>query len=140
LRLHLCWGNYEGPYQIDIPLAEIIDLVLAARPAAVSFEAANPRHEHEWTIFEDLKLPDGKILITGVLDSTTNCIEHPDLMAQRLLLYASVVGRNVIAGSDCGFATFAAFVPVDPKITWAKLAAMAQGARIASRQLWPGEA
>ena len=141
LRLHLCWGNYEGPHQIDIPLAEIIDQVLAARPAAVSFEAANPRHEHEWTIFEDRTLPDGKVLIPGVLDSTTNYIEHPDLVAQRLLRYARVVGApNVIAGSDCGFATFAAFVPVDPKITWAKLAAMAEGARIASRQLWPGGA
>jgi 5-methyltetrahydropteroyltriglutamate--homocysteine methyltransferase len=137
LRLHLCWGNYEGPHHTDIPLAEIIDLVLAARPAAVSFEAANPRHEHEWKLFEDVKLPDGKVLIPGVLDSTTNYIEHPELVAQRLVRYAELVGReNVIAGSDCGFATFAAFVPVDPKITWAKLAVMAEGARLASGQLW----
>jgi 5-methyltetrahydropteroyltriglutamate--homocysteine methyltransferase len=138
LRLHLCWGNYEGPHHTDIPLADIIDLVLAARPAAVSFEAANPRHEHEWKLFEDVKLPEGKIVIPGVLDSTTNYIEHPELVAQRLVRYAGVVGRsNVIAGSDCGFATFAALTPVDPDITWAKLAAMADGARIASRELWP---
>ena len=137
LRLHLCWGNYEGPHDTDIPLADIIDLVLAARPAAISFEAANPRHEHEWKLFEDVKLPDGKVIIPGVLDSTTNYIEHPELVAQRLLRYAGVVGRsNVMAGSDCGFATFAALTPVDPDITWAKLAAMADGAAIASRQLW----
>ena len=137
LRMHLCWGNYEGPHHTDVPLADIIDLVLAARPAAVSFEAANPRHEHEWTVFEQVKLPEGKALIPGVLDSTTNYIEHPELVAQRIIRYVGVAGReNVIAGSDCGFATFAAFVPVDPKITWAKLAAMAEGARLASQQLW----
>jgi 5-methyltetrahydropteroyltriglutamate--homocysteine methyltransferase len=137
LRLHLCWGNYEGPHNHDIPLAEIIDLVLAARPSAVSFEAANPRHEHEWKLFEDVKLPDGKVILPGVLDSTTNYIEHPELVAQRLVRYARLVGReNVIAGSDCGFATFASLTPVDPDITYAKLAAMAQGAAIASRELW----
>ncbi len=137
LRLHLCWGNYEGPHNTDIPLADIIDLVLAARPSAVSFEAANPRHEHEWKIFEDIRLPEGKVLIPGVLDSTTNYIEHPELVAQRLLRYAGVVGRDrVIAGSDCGFATFASLLTVDPEITWAKLAAMAEGAAIASRELW----
>ncbi len=137
MRMHLCWGNYEGPHHTDVALADIVDLVLAARPAAVSFEAANPRHEHEWKLFEDVKLPDGKILIPGVLDSTTNYIEHPELVAQRLGRYAGVVGKeNVIAGSDCGFATFAALVPVDPKITWAKLAAMAEGARLASEALW----
>ena len=134
---HLCWGNYEGPHHTDVPLADIIDLVLAARPTAVSFEAANPRHEHEWKVFEEVKLPEGKVVIPGVLDSTTNYIEHPELVAQRITRYADVVGRaNVIAGSDCGFATFAAFVPVDPKITWAKLAAMAEGARLASQELW----
>ena len=134
---HLCWGNYEGPHHTDVPLADIIDLVLAARPTAVSFEAANPRHEHEWKVFEEVKLPEGKVVIPGVLDSTTNYIEHPELVAQRITRYANVVGRaNVIAGSDCGFATFAAFVPVDPKITWAKLAAMAEGARLASQELW----
>ena len=137
LRMHLCWGNYEGPHQTDVPLADIIDLVLAARPTAVSFEGANPRHEHEWKVFEEIKLPEGKAVIPGVLDSTTNYIEHPELVAQRIIRYADVVGReNVIAGSDCGFATFAALVPVDPKITWAKLAAMAEGARLASQQLW----
>ncbi len=137
IRLHLCWGNYEGPHHTDIPLAGIIDLVLAARPAAVSFEAANPRHEHEWKLFEEVSLPEGKVLIPGVLDSTTNYIEHPELVAQRLARYAGVVGRsNVIAGTDCGFATFAAFTPVDPAIAWAKLAAMAEGARLASQELW----
>ena len=137
LRMHLCWGNYEGPHLTDVPLADIIDLVLAARPTAVSFEGANPRHEHEWKVFEEVKLPEGKAVIPGVLDSTTNYIEHPELVAQRIIRYADVVGReNVIAGSDCGFATFAALVPVDPKITWAKLAAMAEGARLASQQLW----
>ena len=137
IRLHLCWGNYEGPHNIDVPRADIIDLVLAARPTAVSFEAANPRHEHEWKVFEEVKLPEGKVVIPGVLDSTTNYIEHPELVAQRLTRYGKVVGReNVIAGSDCGFATFAAFVPIDPAITWAKLAAMAEGARLASQELW----
>jgi len=141
LRMHLCWGNYEGPHHTDVPLADIIDLVLAARPTAVSFEAANPRHEHEWKVFDEVKLPEGKTLIPGVLDSTTNYIEHPELVAQRIIRYADVVGReNVIAGSDCGFATFAAFVPVDPKITWAKLAAMADGARLASQHLWKSAA
>ena len=103
----------------------------------MSFEAANPRHEHEWKLFEEVRLPEGKVLIPGVLDSTTNYIEHPELVAQRLVRYAGVVGRgNVIAGSDCGLATFAAFTPVDPAITWAKLAAMAEGARLASQELW----
>jgi 5-methyltetrahydropteroyltriglutamate--homocysteine methyltransferase len=137
LRLHLCWGNYEGPHVADIPLADIIDLVLAARPAAVSFEGANPRHEHEWAVFEDVKLPDGKAIIPGVLDSTTNYVEHPELIAQRIVRYADLVGReNVLAGSDCGFATFSGYVPVDPKVTWAKLAAMTEGARLASARLW----
>jgi 5-methyltetrahydropteroyltriglutamate--homocysteine methyltransferase len=141
LRMHLCWGNYEGPHATDVPLGEIIDLVLAARPSAVSFEAANPRHEHEWQLFEEVKLPEGKVLVPGVLDSTTNYIEHPELVAQRIMRYADVVGRsNVIAGSDCGFATFAAFVPVDPAITWAKLGAMAEGARLASQRLWKAAA
>ncbi|HLH64372.1 MAG TPA: cobalamin-independent methionine synthase II family protein [Solirubrobacteraceae bacterium] len=137
MRMHLCWGNYEGPHHHDVPLADIIDIVLEARPAAISFEAANPRHEHEWTVFEDVRLPEGKILIPGVIDSTTNYIEHPELVAQRLVRYAELVGReNVIAGSDCGFATFASFLVVDPAITWAKLGAMAEGARMASSKLW----
>jgi 5-methyltetrahydropteroyltriglutamate--homocysteine methyltransferase len=137
LRMHLCWGNDEGPHHTDVPLASFIDLVLAARPGAVSFEGANPRHEHEWAVFEEVKLPEGKAIIPGVLDSTTNFIEHPELVAQRLIRYANLVGRsNVIAGTDCGFASSADGLPVDPKIAWAKLAAMADGARLASNHLW----
>jgi 5-methyltetrahydropteroyltriglutamate--homocysteine methyltransferase len=137
MRLHVCWGNYEGPHHLDVPLADILDLVLDARPAALSFEAANPRHAHEWTVFEDVELPEGKVLIPGVLDSTTNYVEHPELVAQRLVCYAELVGReNLIAGSDCGFATFAAAIQVHPTITWAKLRALSEGARLASRRLW----
>jgi 5-methyltetrahydropteroyltriglutamate--homocysteine methyltransferase len=137
LRMHVCWGNYEGSHHRDVPLRDIVDIVLAARPSAVSFEAANPRHAHEWAVFEDVALPEGKIVVPGVLDSTTNYIEHPDLVAQRIVRFAGVVGReNVIAGSDCGFASFAASQNVDPAIVWAKLAAMAEGARRATRELW----
>ena len=137
VRLHLCWGNYEGPHTHDIPLREIIEPVLRSRPAAVSFEGANPRHEHEWAVFQDVKLPDGKLLIPGVIDSTTNFIEHPEVVAQRIERFASVVGReNVIAGTDCGFATFASAPTVVPVITWAKLASLVEGARIASSRLW----
>ncbi|HET8631170.1 MAG TPA: cobalamin-independent methionine synthase II family protein [Thermomicrobiales bacterium] len=137
LRMHLCWGNYEGPHHRDVALRDIIDIVFTARPSAISFEGANPRHEHEWAVFEDVKLPDGKILIPGVLDSTTNFIEHPELVAQRIVRFARLVGReNVIAGTDCGFATFAGRSAVAPSITWAKLAALAEGARLATAQLW----
>jgi 5-methyltetrahydropteroyltriglutamate--homocysteine methyltransferase len=137
MRLHLCWGNGEGPHHTDVPLATLADLVFAARPGAVSFEGANPRHEHEWAVFQDFKLPEGKVIIPGVLDSTTNFIEHPELVAQRLVRYADVVGKtNVIAGTDCGFATIADITIVDAKIAWAKLAAMAEGARLASDRLW----
>jgi 5-methyltetrahydropteroyltriglutamate--homocysteine methyltransferase len=137
IRLHLCWGNYEGPHHLDVPLRDIIDIVLKARPIALSFEAANPRHAHEWKVFHEFTLPPGKLLIPGVLDSTTNYIEHPELVAERLCRFAEVVGReNVIAGTDCGFATFAGIAEVDPQITWAKFRAMAEGARIASEQLW----
>ena len=137
MRMLLCWGNYEGPHHHDVALRDIIDIVFEARPAAISFEAANPRHEHEWTVFEDVKLPEGKVLIPGVLDSTTNYIEHPDLIAQRLVRYGKLVGpENVMAGSDCGFATFANLLTVDPGITWAKLAAMADGAERASKELY----
>ncbi|HEX3962092.1 MAG TPA: cobalamin-independent methionine synthase II family protein [Trebonia sp.] len=137
LRLHLCWGNYEGPHNHDIPLADIIDLVLAARPSGVSFEGANPRHEHEWAIFANRTLPEGTVLIPGVLDSTTNYIEHPELVAQRIGRYAEVAGRErVIAGTDCGFATFAHMEVVDPAVAWAKLAALSEGARLASDRLW----
>ncbi|HEX5502635.1 MAG TPA: cobalamin-independent methionine synthase II family protein [Thermomicrobiales bacterium] len=137
LRMHLCWGNYEGPHHRDVALRDIIDIVFTARPSAISFEAANPRHEHEWAVFEDVALPAGKILIPGALDSTTNFIEHPELVAQRIVRLARLVGReNVIAGTDCGFATFAGRGAVDPRITWAKFAALAEGARLASAQLW----
>jgi 5-methyltetrahydropteroyltriglutamate--homocysteine methyltransferase len=137
MRLHLCWGNYEGPHHHDLPLRDIIDIVFEARPAAISFEAANPRHEHEFVVFDDVKLPEGKVLIPGVLDSTTNYIEHPQLVAQRIVRYAQRVGReNVIAGSDCGFATFASLLAVDPAITWAKLRAMSDGAELATQELW----
>jgi 5-methyltetrahydropteroyltriglutamate--homocysteine methyltransferase len=136
-RLHLCWGNYEGPHHHDIALADIIDIVLKARPMAISYEASNPRHEHEFKVFKDIKLPAGRILIPGVIDSTTNFIEHPEVVAMRICNLAGVVGReNVIAGTDCGFATFAGFSRVVPSITWAKFRAMAEGARLASRELW----
>jgi 5-methyltetrahydropteroyltriglutamate--homocysteine methyltransferase len=137
MRLHLCWGNYEGPHHHDVALRDIIDIVFEARPAAISFEAANPRHEHEWTVFKDVELPEGKVLIPGVLDSTTNYIEHPELISQRLVRYGELVGReNVIAGSDCGFATFASLLTVEPGITWAKLRAMADGAELATAAQW----
>ena len=138
MRMHVCWGNAEGPHNHDVPLAEIIDLLLTARPAGLSIEGANPRHGHEWNVFERVKLPDGKVLIPGVIDSTTNFIEHPELVAQRIVRYAQVVGReNVIAGTDCGFGTNVTEVPiVDGRIAWAKVQAMAEGARLASQELW----
>jgi 5-methyltetrahydropteroyltriglutamate--homocysteine methyltransferase len=137
MRLHLCWGNYEGPHHLDVPLKDIIGDVFTARPMGLSFEGANPRHEHEWAIFEDIKLPDGKVLIPGVLDTTTNYIEHPQLVAQRLVRYAKLVGReNVIAGADCGFGTFAGTPMVHPDIVFAKLTSMVEGAQLATRQLW----
>ena len=141
MRLHLCWGNYEGPHHYDVPLADIIDVVLAARPAGLSFEAANPRHAHEWALFERVKLPEGKVLIPGVIESKSNFIEHPELIAQRIARYANLVGReNVIAGSDCGYGTWVGQAAVDPDVVWAKFAAMAEGARIASQQFWPSRA
>ncbi|MFQ6026642.1 MAG: cobalamin-independent methionine synthase II family protein [Dehalococcoidia bacterium] len=138
VRMHLCWGNYEGPHHRDIPLEEIIGAVLKARPQAISFEGANPRHEHEWEVFQRIRLPEGKIIIPGVVDSTTNYIEHPQLVAQRIIRYAELVGKeNVIAGSDCGFGTFARTnYNVEPEIVWAKFRAMAEGARLASERLW----
>ena len=139
LRMHLCWGNYEGPHHCDVPLADIIDVVFTAKPAAISFEAANPRHAHEYHVFERVKLPEGKKLIPGVLESKTNFIEHPELIAERIGRYAHLVGRdNVIAGSDCGYGTWVGQAAVDPQIVWAKLAAMAEGARIATRTFWKG--
>jgi 5-methyltetrahydropteroyltriglutamate--homocysteine methyltransferase len=137
LRLHLCWGNYEGPHHYDVPLADIIDIAFSARPAAISFEAANPRHAHEWSLFEKLRLPEGKMLIPGVIESKSNFIEHPDLIAQRIARYARLVGReNVVAGSDCGYGTWVGQAAVDPDVVWAKLAALAEGAQIASREFW----
>ena len=136
LRMHLCCGNYEGPHHLDVPLKDIIDIVLSARPSAISLEACNPRHAHEWRLFEEEKLPDDKVLIPGVIDSTTNYIEHPEVVAQRLVNYARLVGQErVMAGSDCGFSTFAGVSTVDPRITWAKFQSMAEGARLATEEL-----
>ena len=136
-RVHLCWGNYEGPHHYDVPLADIIDVVFTARVNGISFEAANPRHGHEWRVFERVKLPAGKVLIPGVIDSTTNFIEHPELVAERIARYAKLVGRdNVIAGTDCGFGTWVGQSAVDPDIVWAKLATLAAGARLASKEFW----
>jgi 5-methyltetrahydropteroyltriglutamate--homocysteine methyltransferase len=138
VRLHMCWGNYEGPHHLDIPLSEIIDVALKAKVGALSFEGANPRHEHEWVIFKEFHLPDGLVIFPGVIDSTTNFVEHPELVAQRIVRYAEVVGReNVIAGTDCGFGTFVRTEPtIDPRIAWAKLKSLADGAAIASERLW----
>jgi len=137
LRMHLCWGNYEGPHHCDVPLADVIDIVFRAKPMAIALEAANPRHAHEWKVFETVKLPEGKLLIPGVVESKSNFIEHPDLIAQRIGRYAALVGReNVMAGSDCGYGTWVGQAAVDPDVVWAKLAAMAEGARIASREFF----
>jgi 5-methyltetrahydropteroyltriglutamate--homocysteine methyltransferase len=137
MRLHLCWGNYEGPHHHDVPLQEIVHLVLKARPVGLSFEGANPRHAHEWKVWREVRLPDDKVLIPGVLDSTTNFIEHPELVAERIVRYAEVVGReHVIASTDCGFGTSAWGRKVDGQIAWAKLQAMVEGARLASEALW----
>jgi 5-methyltetrahydropteroyltriglutamate--homocysteine methyltransferase len=137
VRMHVCWGNYEGPHHHDVPMEQLLPVVSRAKPQAMLFEAANPRHAHEWVVFRDAKLPADKILIPGVLSSTTNYIEHPLLVAERIGRFADIVGRErVIAGTDCGFGTFAGFGPVDPDIAYLKLAAMTEGARIASRRLW----
>ena len=138
MRLHICWGNYEGPHTHDIPLAKVFDVAVKARPQAILFEAANPRHAHEWEELATKKIPDDTILIPGCIDSTTNFVEHPKLVAQRIENYARLVGRErVVAGTDCGFATFAAQQNmVVPSIAWAKLSALAEGAKIASDRLW----
>ena len=138
VRLHVCWGNYEGPHHHDAPMEMVLPIALKAKPQALLFESANPRHAHEWTAFASARLPEDKILVPGVIDSTTNFIEHPQLVAERICRFADIVGRErVIAGSDCGFSTFAGFGAVDPDITYAKLATMAEGATIASKRLWP---
>lgn len=137
VRMHVCWGNYEGPHHHDIPLARLLPVVLRAKPQALLFEAANPRHAHEWAVFKDVRLPEEKVLIPGVISSTTNYVEHPLLVAERLERLAAIVGRErVIGGSDCGYGTFAGFGPVEPDIAYLKLAALAEGARIASERLW----
>jgi 5-methyltetrahydropteroyltriglutamate--homocysteine methyltransferase len=137
MRMHVCWGSTLAPHHTDVDLKDIIDIVLTAHPQAVSFPGANPRHEHEWKIWRDVKLPAGKIIIPGVIDSTSNFVEHPELVADRIVNYAGVVGReNMIAGVDCGFGTFAGRVQVDTKIVWLKLQSLAEGARRASKQLW----
>jgi 5-methyltetrahydropteroyltriglutamate--homocysteine methyltransferase len=137
LRMHLCWGNYEGPHHHDVPLADIIDIVFTAKPNAISLEGANPRHNHEWAVFKTVKLPAGKVLIPGVIESKSNFIEHPEVIAQRIGRYAKLVGReNVIAGSDCGYGTWVGQAAVDPDVVFAKLKAMADGARIATKQFW----
>jgi 5-methyltetrahydropteroyltriglutamate--homocysteine methyltransferase len=137
MRMHICWASTQGPHHKDVPLKDIVDIVLMGRPQAVSFPGANPRHGHEWKVWRDVKLPDGKIIIPGVIDSTSNFVEHPELVADRIVQYARVVGReNVIAGVDCGFGTFAGRLQVDSKIVWMKLAALAEGAQLASKELW----
>jgi len=137
LRMHVCWGNYEGPHHHDIPLAKIIHIVLKARPSQLLIESANPRHAHEWRVFTEMKIPEDKILIPGCIDSTNNYIEHPELVADRIETFARIAGRErVIAGTDCGFSTFAGDGLVDPKIAFAKLAALVEGANIATKRLW----
>jgi len=137
VRMHVCWGNYEGPHHHDIPLERLLPIVLAAKPQALLFEAANPRHAHEWVVFESVKLPQDKVLIPGVLATTTNYVEHPQLVAERLERFARIVGRErVMAGTDCGFGTFAGFGPVEPDIAYLKLQSLVEGARIASGRLW----
>ncbi|MBT3628943.1 MAG: hypothetical protein HN527_12665 [Rhodospirillaceae bacterium] len=137
VRMHICWGNYEGPHHCDIGLDKILDIIVKAKPSAISVEAANPRHAHEWAVLREVGLPDDKILIPGLIDSTSNYIEHPELVAQRIERFASAIGRErVIAGVDCGFGTFAGMGKVDPKICHLKLKALAEGAAIASERLW----
>ena len=136
-RLHLCWGNYEGPHVCDIELGAIYDVVMKAKPQAISFEAANPRHAHEWAVFAERGVPEDKVLIPGVIDSVSNFVEHPALVAERICRFADIVGRErVIAGADCGFATFAGFGKIDPAICYAKLRTLAEGAAMATDRLW----
>ena len=137
MRIHVCWASTGGPHHRDVPLRDIADIVIKARPVGLVIAGANPRHEHEWKVWKDVKLPAGKVLVAGVIDSTTNFIEHPELVAERIERYAQVVGReNVIAGVDCGFGTFAGRVQVDTNIVWHKLEALVGGAALASRALW----
>ena len=136
IRMHICWGNYEGPHNHDIPLERIIDIVIRARPATILFEAANPRHEHEWIVWRDAKLPDDTLLAPGLIDTCSNYVEHPELIAQRIERFAAIVGRDrVIASTDCGFGTFAGYGKIDPAVTWAKLRSLREGADIAATRL-----
>jgi 5-methyltetrahydropteroyltriglutamate--homocysteine methyltransferase len=136
-RMHVCWGNYEGPHDHDIPLERIINVILKAKPQAISFEASNPRHAHEWAVWKEAQIPDDKVLIPGVLDSSSNFVEHPELVAQRIARFTDIVGRErVLAGTDCGFGTFAGLGKVDADIAYKKLASLVQGADIASKRLW----
>lgn len=138
MRLHVCWGNYEGPHHCDVSMSEVLPIALKARPQSLLFESSNPRHAHEWTIFRDADIPENKILVPGVIDSTTNFVEHPELVSERICRFADIVGRErVIAGTDCGFSTFAGFGTVDEEIVYAKLSAMVEGAQLASNKLWP---
>ena len=137
VRLHICWGNYEGPHHKDAPMNLVLPIALRAKPQALLFESSNPRHAHEWTVFRDADIPDDKVLAPGVIDSTTNFIEHPELVAERICKFADIIGKErVLAGTDCGFSTFAGFGAVDEKIVYAKLASLVEGARIASKILW----
>ncbi|WP_394653457.1 cobalamin-independent methionine synthase II family protein [uncultured Sphingomonas sp.] len=136
MRMHICWGNYEGPHDHDIPLDRVIDIVVAARPATILFEAANPRHEHEWTVWRDAGLPDDKLLAPGLIDTCSNYVEHPELIAQRIERFAAIVGKDrVIASTDCGFGTFAGYGKIDPGVTWKKLRALRDGADLADARL-----
>jgi 5-methyltetrahydropteroyltriglutamate--homocysteine methyltransferase len=137
VRMHVCWGNYEGPHHHDVPLERLLPVVARARIGGLLIEGANPRHAHEWAVFRDVRVPEDWIVIPGVISSTTNYIEHPLLVAERIGRYADLLGRErVIAGSDCGFGTFAGFGPVDPDVTYLKLRSLAEGAAIATRRLW----
>jgi 5-methyltetrahydropteroyltriglutamate--homocysteine methyltransferase len=141
MRMHVCWGNYEGPHTHDIPLETILPIVLKARPSMLLIEGANPRHEHEWEIWTRHRLPDDKVLVPGVIDTSTNYVEHPELVAQRIVRFANIVGRErVIAGTDCGMGTFAGFGPVHPEIAWAKLRSLTRGAELAAIRLAKGAA
>jgi 5-methyltetrahydropteroyltriglutamate--homocysteine methyltransferase len=137
MRMHICWGNYEGPHDHDIPLEKVLGIVLKAKPAGILFEAGNPRHRHEWAVWRDAKLPDDKVLIPGCIMSTSNYVEHPELVAQQLCQFADIVGRErVLAGTDCGFGTFAGLGRVDPGVVYKKLRSLVEGAEIATRRLW----
>jgi 5-methyltetrahydropteroyltriglutamate--homocysteine methyltransferase len=136
-RMHVCWGNYEGPHTRDIALQKILPAILKAKVQGILIEASNPRHEHEWSLWADHRLPDDKILVPGMIDSSCNFVEHPELVAERIVRFAEIVGRErVIAGTDCGFGTFAGFGAVHPQICWEKMRALAEGARLATKKLW----